>query len=110
MQFTNRRFVNAFRRIRLEEKIAVWFQRGESMKKQVLFVLLALAFVLAVFPSAVSAQAVTGTILGTVTDSKGGAIANVTITVTNSDQNVVVRTVTTDESGQFTVPLLPVGR
>jgi hypothetical protein len=80
------------------------------MKKQVLFVLLALAFVLAVFPSAVSAQAVTGTILGTVTDSKGGAIANVTITVTNSDQNVVVRTVTTDESGQFTVPLLPVGR
>jgi len=55
-------------------------------------------------------QNTTGTILGTVSDSKGGAIANVTVTITNSDQNVVVRTITTDEQGQFTVPLLPVGR
>ena len=55
-------------------------------------------------------QNTTGTILGTVSDSKGGAIANVTVTITNSDQNVVVRTITTDEQGQFAVPLLPVGR
>jgi len=80
------------------------------MKKQSIFGALVLVFLLAVFPSAVSSQSVTGTILGTVSDSKGGAVANVTIRITNSDQNVVVRTVTTDERGQFTVPLLPVGR
>jgi carboxypeptidase family protein len=80
------------------------------MKKQILFGLLALAFLLVIFPSSVSAQSVTGTILGTVTDPKGGAVANATVTVTNSDQNIAVRTVTTDQQGQFTVPLLPVGR
>src|SRR5690242_279340 len=55
-------------------------------------------------------QNVTGTISGTVTDSKGGAVANATVTVTNSDQNVAVRTVTTDGQGQYVAPLLPVGR
>lgn len=55
-------------------------------------------------------QNVTGTILGTVTDSKGGAVANATVTITNTDQNIAVRTVTTDQQGQYVVPLLPVGR
>lgn len=55
-------------------------------------------------------QNVTGTIAGAVTDSKGGAIANATVIVTNSDQNVAVRTVTTDEQGQYVAALLPVGR
>lgn len=55
-------------------------------------------------------QNVTGTILGTVTDSKGGAVANATVTITNSDQNIVVRTLTTDQEGQYIAPLLPVGR
>lgn len=60
--------------------------------------------------SAAFSQNVTGTISGTVTDSKGGAVANATVTVTNSDQNVTVRTLTTDEQGQFVAALLPVGR
>jgi hypothetical protein len=55
-------------------------------------------------------QNVTGTILGTVTDSKGDAVANAIVTITNTDQNIAVRTVTTDEQGQYVVPLLPVGR
>jgi len=55
-------------------------------------------------------QNVTGTILGTVTDSKGDAVANATVTITNTDQNIAVRTVTTDQQGQYVVPLLPVGR
>lgn len=55
-------------------------------------------------------QNVTGTILGTVTDSKGDAVANATVSITNTDQNIAVRTVTTDQQGQYVVPLLPVGR
>lgn len=55
-------------------------------------------------------QNVTGTILGTVADSKGDAVANATVTITNTDQNIAVRTVTTDQQGQYVVPLLPVGR
>lgn len=56
-----------------------------------------------------AAQNVTGSIVGTVSDSKGGVIPNATVTVTNADQGVVVRTLTTDERGQYSAPLLPVG-
>ncbi len=58
---------------------------------------------------AAAAQEVTGTILGTVTDSKGGVVPNAKATITNTDQQVVVRTLTTDEHGQYAAPLLPVG-
>jgi hypothetical protein len=54
-------------------------------------------------------QEVTGSISGTVTDSKGGAVPNAKVTITNTDQQVVVRTLTTDERGQYAAPLLPVG-
>jgi uncharacterized surface anchored protein len=56
------------------------------------------------------AQSTTGMILGSVYDSSGASVAGVTVTITNVDQNVAVRTVTTDESGQFVAPQLPVGR
>jgi len=55
------------------------------------------------------AQETTGTILGTVTDSKGGVVPNAKVTINNTDQQVVVRTLTTDERGQYAAPLLPVG-
>src|SRR6267142_47513 len=54
-------------------------------------------------------QEVTGSISGTVTDSKGGAVPGAKVTITNSDQQVVVRVLTTDEHGQYAAPLLPVG-
>ncbi|HWZ96495.1 MAG TPA: carboxypeptidase regulatory-like domain-containing protein [Candidatus Dormibacteraeota bacterium] len=57
-----------------------------------------------------SAQNVTGSIQGTIADSAGGVVPNATVSVSNSDQNIVVRTVTTDERGQYFVPQLPVGR
>lgn len=79
------------------------------MKKQIFFGLLALAFSLGLFSSPVSAQSVTGTITGTVFDPKGAVVPNVKITLTNTDQKVDVRTVTTDEHGQYTAPLLPLG-
>src|SRR2546430_1901267 len=56
------------------------------------------------------AQSTTGMILGTVYDSSGASVAGATVTITNSDQNVVVRSLTTDDSGQFVAPQLPVGR
>ncbi|MBS1867853.1 MAG: carboxypeptidase regulatory-like domain-containing protein, partial [Acidobacteria bacterium] len=57
-----------------------------------------------------AAQNVTGSMQGTVLDPTGAAVPNATISVTNAGQNIVVRTVTTDENGQYSVPLLPVGR
>ena len=57
-----------------------------------------------------SAQEVTGSIVGTVSDSKGGVIPNAKVTITNTDQQIVVRTLTTDDHGQYAAPLLPIGQ
>ena len=48
--------------------------------------------------------------MGTVSDSKGGVVPNARVTITNTDQQVVVRTLTTDDRGEYAAPLLPVGR
>ena len=60
-------------------------------------------------PAAQWGQEVTGTIVGTVTDSSGGAIAGARITVTAADRNLVVRTVESSGNGEFVAALLPVG-
>ncbi|MGB7845353.1 MAG: carboxypeptidase-like regulatory domain-containing protein [Candidatus Acidiferrum sp.] len=80
------------------------------MKNRILSAGLRLAALFTILATAVSAQNVTGTILGTVSDAKGGVVPNVTVTITNADQKVLVRTISTDDQGQFVVPLLPVGR
>ncbi len=54
-------------------------------------------------------QAVSGTILGTVTDSSGGVIANAKVTVVNEGTSFT-RTVTADAYGEYTAPSLPPGR
>jgi Carboxypeptidase regulatory-like domain/TonB-dependent Receptor Plug Domain len=58
--------------------------------------------------SAASAQEITGSLNGTVTDTAGAAIKGATVTVTDQDKKVVVRTVTTGDNGEYSVPLLPV--
>jgi hypothetical protein len=55
------------------------------------------------------AQEVTGSIAGTVRDASGAAVANATITITDTDKKLVVRTLRTDSSGAYAAPLLPVG-
>jgi len=50
----------------------------------------------------------TGAISGTVQDSNGGVIAGATVTITNSGTGLT-RSVTTNEAGQFSVPVLPAG-
>src|SRR5262245_20522321 len=51
---------------------------------------------------------VTATISGRVVDATGAAVGGATVTVTSPDTGAA-RTVTTDETGNFRVPSLPVG-
>ena len=62
-----------------------------------------------VFAGVAVAQQVTGNISGTVKDSSGAVVPNATVTITNTDKNVVVRTTKTSDVGQYAAPLLPVG-
>jgi Carboxypeptidase regulatory-like domain len=64
---------------------------------------------LAVLCCAAWAQEITGNIRGTVSDPSGAVIPNATVTVTNTDRNQVLRTITTNNSGEYVAPLLPVG-
>jgi Carboxypeptidase regulatory-like domain/TonB dependent receptor-like, beta-barrel len=57
----------------------------------------------------VRGQVATGSILGTVTDSSGGAVPGAQVTATNLDTQYS-RSATTDQSGQYSLPLMPVGK
>ena len=80
------------------------------MKARIFSTGVALAFLFSFFSSTISAQNVTGTIQGTVSDAKGGVIPNVAISIINAEQKIVVRSLTTDDRGQYVAALLPVGR
>ena len=56
-----------------------------------------------------SAQNITGSITGTVNDQSGAVVRGAAVTVTNTDTNLVARTLSTDEAGNYTAPLLPIG-
>lgn len=70
---------------------------------------LALLLILLALVSSMAAQEITGTILGTVKDPSGAVIPNATVTVLNTDKNVVIRTVTSNAAGEYVAPLLPIG-
>src|SRR5215471_2818100 len=55
------------------------------------------------------AQDITATITGTVRDSNGAAVPKAKVAVTNTDKNILVKTVESDENGNFAVPNLEVG-
>ena len=61
------------------------------------------------FSQLTPAQEITGVITGTVKDSNGAAIAGANVTISDADKQVVVRTVTTNEGGEFNAPNLLVG-
>lgn len=77
------------------------------MSKKALFSVF-FAFVLCIsFGAAAFAQEITGSIVGTVKDSNGAAVAGATVTVTDpTKNNAVVRTVTTAGDGGFSIPNL----
>lgn len=81
---------------------------GSSRGWRLLPLLLAGLILIAAAPSAAFAQAVTGTLLGTVTDSTGAVIAGAKVTVTNQNTGLT-RTVKTDAIGEYTVPSIPTG-
>jgi hypothetical protein len=55
------------------------------------------------------AQETTGTISGTITDPTGASVKGATVTLTNTDRNQEIRTLTTNDAGLFTAPSLPLG-
>ena len=55
-----------------------------------------------------SAQAVTGTILGTVADTTGAVLPGVSVTVKHTETGLT-RTLTTDSNGEYTAPSIPTG-
>ena len=59
-------------------------------------------------PSSLFAQAITAKVVGTVTDPSGAAIPNAEVTIQNADTNVSRKT-TTDGSGNYEFPFLPIG-
>jgi hypothetical protein len=67
-------------------------------------------FVVVLFFAAIAfRQEITGSIAGTVTDPNGAVVKGATVTITNSDTKLAVRTVNTGDDGQFSAPLLPSG-
>ena len=73
-------------------------------------VFISLFFCLLVMTSTVIGQSQlgTGAISGVVQDSNGALIAGATVTVSNSGTGLT-RSVTTNDAGQFSVPVLPAG-
>src|SRR4051794_17247328 len=71
------------------------------------FALLLLSF-LCSYSGLLYGQAVSGTILGSVHDATGGAVAKAPLTITNTETGLS-RTVESDSSGDYTAPSLPPG-
>src|SRR6266436_7653051 len=70
---------------------------------------IAAAVFLAGLAAAASAQEITGTITGTVTDATGAVLPGVAVTVTNTDKGLS-RDFTTSGDGIYAATLLPPGR
>src|SRR5262245_50135803 len=68
-----------------------------------------LILILTLLPRSAAAQAVTGTILGAITDASGAVMPGATVTLTNTGTGLV-RVVTTDNNGEYPVPSLPTGK
>lgn len=69
-----------------------------------------LIFVFLLSFNSLSAQEVTGTILGRIADSSGAVVPGAKITITNTDRGAVQRIVTTNKSGDYSAPQLPIGK
>jgi hypothetical protein len=76
------------------------FCEARRLPGAALLALAASAVLLLAVPATVAAQAVTGTLLGNVTDSSGGAVPGVTVTALEVETNVS-RTAVTNETGYY---------
>src|SRR5258708_4501886 len=82
-------------------------ERG-LIKLWLLSLVLLLGATLLGFSTPVLGQAVNATLLGTVTDSSGAAVANVKVTITETNTGIS-RASQTNESGNYVLPDLPPG-
>src|SRR5215212_3330232 len=73
-----------------------------------MLVALAVSAILLLIPSTASAQAVTGTLLGNVTDPSGAAVPGATVTATDVAKNTS-RNVVSNEAGYYILTSLPNG-
>jgi len=55
------------------------------------------------------AQDISGAFEGTVLDPAGAAVPNAKVTIRNTDRSQIVRTITTDATGSYSAPLIPIG-
>jgi hypothetical protein len=55
-------------------------------------------------------QEITGSIVGIVRDSAGASVSGATVTIKETVKNIVVRTITTNDSGAYAAPNLQAGR
>ncbi len=78
-------------------------------KREVPWLLCSLLLMFSLLAIQVNAQAVYGSIIGTVTDQKGDAVSGATVTVTDLTKNVTT-VATTNESGNYTVTHLIPGK
>jgi hypothetical protein len=69
----------------------------------------AVAVCVCAIPSRAAAQAVTGTLLGNVTDSSGGTVPGASVTATEVQTNIS-RTTVSNEAGHYTFSSLPNGK
>src|SRR5579885_640775 len=65
--------------------------------------------VLACAGGVVWGQDISGTIEGSVLDPSNAPVPNAKVTITNTERNQVLRTITTDSGGNYSAPLIPVG-
>src|SRR4051812_18436824 len=84
------------------------FRRVISIPRGLRRILVVSILLAACSPAMVNAQSVSGTILGTVTDSSGSVIPNAKVTIVNEGTGLT-RTVHADANGEFTAPSLPTG-
>src|SRR5215217_7757732 len=85
-----------------------WRQLMTARIKKAVCMLLLLGLSLSAIPAA--AQDITGSIVGIVKDPSGAVVPGATVTVKDMGKDIVVRTVTTNEEGAYSVPLLQIGR
>ena len=87
------------------------FDRAQPAARRLMIRILFLMISVGIAPAlAAFGQNLTGQISGVVKDTSGAVIPNATVVVTNTNQNLVVRTLKTGTRGQYTVPLLAVGQ
>ena len=88
----------------MRRSLCVGFGRLQALTLVALIASAALMLI----PATASAQAVTGTLLGNITDSSGAAVPGATVTATNVDKNTS-RSVVSNEAGYFIMTSLPNG-